>query len=179
MDFFSSSLRGQSIRAHTLAAAALFIGALVLMGIASKPFITRVAAQGVIGSFQNGIATAPSVFGQADNLAGLYFGTKKVGVAGHLLSAIGSGAAPTLGTCGTGAVTANSTDNAGEVTATGATSCAVVFGAAFTSQPFCVATDNTTAAGLKLAYTAATGFTVTGLTSSDAFTYICLGQTGG
>ncbi len=86
---------------------------------------------------------------------------------------------PTLTTCGTGAVVGNATDIAGEVHATGATACTVSWTGTFTSQPYCTAVDNTTAAGLKLLYVSTTGFTVSGLTSGDTFSYTCIGQAGG
>lgn len=86
--------------------------------------------------------------------------------------------APTVTSCGTGTVTANSTDTAGSVTATGATSCTVLFNASYAATPFCTVTDNTTAAALKAA-PAGAGIVVTGLTTNDVFSYICIGQNGG
>ena len=86
---------------------------------------------------------------------------------------------PTVGTCGTGAALTGSTDVAGQVHATGATACTMTFNVAYSSQPFCVATDNTTAAGLKVTYSTGVSITVTGLTSGDTFSYVCVGQTGG
>lgn len=97
---------------------------------------------------------------------------------GHLLTRNLSGTTPTVSTCGTGTVTSGSTDNAGQVTATGATACTVTFNVSYTNAPFCTVSDNTTANGLKVTLSAAS-FTVSGLTSGDAFSYICIGQTGG
>lgn len=83
---------------------------------------------------------------------------------------------PTATTCGTGTVTAHSTNVAGEVTATGATTCTLTFGAtAFTNQPFCTVTDETTAAALRISAISTTSFTVTNLTAGDKFLYVCLG----
>lgn len=89
------------------------------------------------------------------------------------------GTAPTLTSCGSGTVSGGSTDTAGQVTATGATSCTVLFHATYDpasvgTAPFCTVTDNTTAAALKAVITA-TQIVVSGLTSGDAFTYICVG----
>ena len=95
----------------------------------------------------------------------------------HLVA--GQTTPPTISTCGTGAVVGNATDVAGEVHATGATACTVSWTGTFTDQPYCVATDNTTAAALKLAYVSTTGFTISGLTSGDTFSYHCIGQAGG
>jgi hypothetical protein len=98
----------------------------------------------------------------------------------HLAS--GQTTKPTVTSCGTGSVAAGSTDTAGQAAATGATGCTVVFNVPYKSQPFCSVTDNTTANGLKVAYggtSNAAQFTVTGLTSGDSFTWICMGQAGG
>lgn len=98
---------------------------------------------------------------------------------GHISSLLGSGTAPTVTTCGTGSIAATSTDTAGDVTATGATACTVVFNTAFSHKPVCVATDESTAAGLKLVYGGtgnAAQITVSGLTSGDEFTYVCIGK---
>jgi hypothetical protein len=110
------------------------------------------------------------------NLTAKYsqFGTTNPG---HISA--GQTTKPAVSSCGTGAAAAGSTDNAGQVTATGATACTVTFNVAYTSQPFCSVTDNTTAAGLKVTYSTGVSFTVTGLTSGDTFSYICIGQSGG
>lgn len=85
-------------------------------------------------------------------------------------------AAPTVTTCGTGAVTAHSSNTAGEVTATGATACTVTFGApAWTNQPYCIIEDETNLATTRISAISTTAFTVTGLTSSDKFLYVCIG----
>jgi hypothetical protein len=97
---------------------------------------------------------------------------------GHISSLLGTGTAPTVTSCGTSpSVTTTSTDNAFEVTQGGSTTtCTITFNTAFSHQPMCVVTDETTAAGLKVAYTGATAITVTGLTASDKFAGICIGK---
>lgn len=99
-----------------------------------------------------------------------------VRISGHLLTR-NLTAAPTVTTCGTGTINAASTDNSGLVTATGATACTVTFNVAYTSAPFCWATDATTAVALKVT-SATTGLTISGLTLADQFFYGCMGQAG-
>lgn len=88
------------------------------------------------------------------------------------------GTLPTVTSCGTGTVTAGATNMAGKVTATGATACTLVFDTTnpFTNAPVCTVTDQTTAAGLQITYNTSVSFTVAGLTSGDAFSYICIGK---
>lgn len=133
-------------------------------------------AQGVVGIFQSGTASAPSVTSFGDQTSGLHFGTGFTAAAKHVVS--DGGTIPTVTSCSTGAVGAGSTDVAGNATATGATACTVTFGTAWTTKPTCALTDNTTAAGLKAVVTTTT-IAVTGLTSGDAFSWICIGQAGG
>jgi hypothetical protein len=95
---------------------------------------------------------------------------------GQITAPLGTGTKPSVGTCGSGSASASSTDLAGDVTATGATACTVIFNASFTNKPVCTATDETTAAGLKVTYSTGVSITVTGLTSGDEFTYICIGK---
>lgn len=94
---------------------------------------------------------------------------------GHAVSA--GSAPPTVGgaSCGTPVLTPNSTDLAGQFQAKGTTTCAVTFGTAFASQPFCVVSDETTAATYTYTKTAITmGTTV----SNDLINWICIGQLG-
>lgn len=88
------------------------------------------------------------------------------------------GTLPTVTTCGTGSVTAGATNMAGQVAATGATACTLVFDTTnpFTNAPICVATDYTTAAGLKIVNNTTVSITVSGLTSGDTFDYVCIGK---
>lgn len=87
------------------------------------------------------------------------------------------GATPTVTTCGTGTITAGSRNSAGEVTATGATACTVTFATpTFNNSPFCVASDETTAAALIVTVSTTVSMTVSGLTSGDKFFYMCMGR---
>lgn len=124
---------------------------------------------------QNGLANSPVISGQ-DQTAGVYFGTGFSGWTKHVATG-NAAAAVTVASCGTGTITGS--DTAGKVTATGATSCQVVFGAAYGAAPFCIATDGTTAAGLNITGVTTAHFTVGGLTSGDVFYYACIGQAGG
>lgn len=132
------------------------------------------------GQLQPGNTATPAISSQSVPGLGLYFGPspKGAGVIGHLESGTGSGITPTVSSCGTGTLTTGSTDTAGDVTATGATSCTVTFSAAYTAVPSCSVTDYTTAAGLKAAVTN-TAIVVTGLTSGDRFSYVCVAKSGG
>ncbi len=85
-------------------------------------------------------------------------------------------AAPTATTCGTGSVSAHSSNTQGELVATGATTCTLTFGAgAWTNTPFCVFTEETTAGAFRISASSTAAITITGFTSGDSFTYICLG----
>lgn len=95
---------------------------------------------------------------------------------GHMQ--IGSIAPTSVSTCGTGAIVANSTDASGQINATGATACTINFGNAYASAPNCILTDNTSAVALK-GVPATGSLVVTGLTSGDTFTYVCLAKVGG
>jgi hypothetical protein len=136
----------------------------------------------------NGTATGATVIGHgltstagtsAFGVTNFSLGLVQYGSTTPVHIAAGQTTPPTLSSCGTGAVVGNATDIAGEVHATGATACTVAWTGTFTAQPYCVATDATTAAGLKVAYNTTVSFTVTGLTSGDTFTYVCIGQAGG
>lgn len=160
--------------------AAAGVAALAAAALTLNAPLRHAVAQGVIVPLQNGFATAPSLFGVGDTLSGFYFGTNRAGVAGHLESGLKTANnAPALSTCGTGSLTAGSTDTAGDVTATGATACTLTFGTAFAASPSCVATDYTTAAGLKVLPSTGVSITVSGLTSGDRFSYICVAKSGG
>lgn len=87
----------------------------------------------------------------------------------HIVSA--GGTAPTSGT---GTVTAGGTDAAMEVTG-GTSPVTVTFGRAFTVQPICVCTDETSATGVCKAVPNSNGATVVVTTAStDSFNMICL-----
>ncbi len=90
-----------------------------------------------------------------------------------------SNGTPTLGTCTGGAMTSGSHNTAGQVTGNTSGTCAVTFGTPnFTNTPFCQATDGTGARALFITAASASTFTVNGLTSGDAFTWVCLGRIG-
>jgi hypothetical protein len=93
--------------------------------------------------------------------AGLYVG-------GHLNQA-------SAGTTSAGAGTMTAT--AGICTAAAATTCVVTFSAAFQAVPVCMVTDQTTAAnGALKALPTTTNLTITTASSSDVFSYVCVGN---
>jgi hypothetical protein len=103
-------------------------------------------------------------------------------VNGHL---VGAGAsAPTVAgaSCGTPILTLGSSDLAGQFQAKGASTCAVTFGNAFASQPFCIVQDGTTIADSGFTFTTSgtktTGFTMGTTVLNDFITWICIGQLG-
>jgi len=70
-----------------------------------------------------------------------------------------------------------STDLAGSITLSGASTPVLTFGTAWNTKPFCTATDNGEAEGLKLVITVST-LTFTGFAGSDPISYICFGTIG-
>jgi hypothetical protein len=89
-------------------------------------------------------------------------------VGGHLNQAA-------AGTTTAGAGTMPST--AGICTAAAATTCVVTFSQAFQNAPACIVTDQTTAAnGALKALPTTTNLTITTTSSSDTFSYICVGN---
>lgn len=121
------------------------------------------------GSFQ--IASRNRILSAADGLTGINNTNQSTGIQINVGTA-----APTLTSCGTGTVTAHSTNTAGEVTATGATACTVTFGLPnWSFQPFCVVNNRTTDDHILISAISTTAMTVSGLTSGDKFTFICLG----
>lgn len=161
------------VRQHTLAA--------VIALLATSGAIT--VAQGVIGAFQPGVPTGPSVFGVADPTAGVYFGTKRVGVAGHFESGLtGTPTTPVLSACGTTpALAAGSTDTAGTVTmGTTATGCVITFGTAYTAAPSCVVSWVATPLASQSYVTAVGSITTTQTsTSNNVLNYFCTAKSGG
>lgn len=130
-----------------------------------------------------GTPLAPSVASNVDTAHGLYFGTARVAVAGHLESGLGSGMTPTLGTCTGGAITAGSTDSDGGFTGGTATSCAVVFGTAYAAAPSCVAIPGvgTGITGVfNISALATTGFTMNSSAGNIvAANWHCTAKSGG
>jgi hypothetical protein len=79
------------------------------------------------------------------------------------------------GTTSAGAGTMPST--AGICTASAATTCVVTFSTAFQATPSCVVTDQTTTAnGALKALPTTTTLTITTASSSDTFSYLCIGN---
>lgn len=69
------------------------------------------------------------------------------------------------------------TDVQGTCTAAASTTCTVTFGVAFTAAPVCLVTDQTTAANNALKATpSTTNLVITTTSSSDIFSYFCLGK---
>lgn len=114
-------------------------------------------------------ATSATFTGTTDRTVSLTNG-------GHLNSQLGTATIPTTSSCGTNTVTATSTDTAFQVAAGAVTACTVIFNTAYTAQPVCTCSDNTTAAGLKVAYSTGVNITVSGLTSGDTFGCVCIGH---
>jgi hypothetical protein len=156
-----------------------FLAALVLAWNIS-PDVRNVIAQGFQIIAQNGTPAGPSINGVGDSLSGFYFGTNRVGVAGHLETGKKtSNNVPALSACGSGALAAGSTDTAGILTATGTTGCTLTFGTAFTAAPVCVITDTTNNRAGITSVTSNTALTLASLTAADVVAYVCIGQSGG
>jgi hypothetical protein len=93
-------------------------------------------------------------------------------------------ASPTVAgaSCGTPVLTPGAADFAGEFQAKGTTTCAVTFGAYFTSKPFCVVQDETTPADSGFTFVTSgskyTGFLMGTTASNDFVSWHCIGQVG-
>jgi hypothetical protein len=151
------------------------LAALALMGVPAL-------AQYVASPLQNGVPTGPSVTG-ADTTSGIYFGTNRTGVSGHLESGLGTGDLPAVSTCGTSAALATgSTDNAGKITVgtSASNACTLTFGTAYTTAPFCVVQNKTTGAAANV-YTISTTAIVwsSALADSSELFYHCIAPSGG
>jgi hypothetical protein len=88
---------------------------------------------------------------------------------------VGTGSAPTAGTCAGFAATAGSTDLAGRITFTSATTCSINFATTFSAAPFCVVTPGS-AASTTFITTSTTQLSVTFGTANTAFFYSCTGS---
>lgn len=103
---------------------------------------------------------------------------------GHITAAPGQTGVPTVAgaSCGTPVLTAGSSDTAGQFQAKGIATCALTFGKAFASQPFCIVQDQTTPADSIFSYstsgTKTTGFVVTATVLNDFVNWLCIGQQG-
>lgn len=159
---------------RTIIASALLAGALGSLAY----------SQGFLGPFRDGIPSGPSIFGTTDSTAGLYFGTNRVGVSGHLESGVkGPAVPPVLSTCGTSpSLATGSTDTAGKITVgtSASNACTLTFGTAYTSAPFCIVQNATTGAGANV-YTviAATIVWSSALADSTVLFYHCFAASGG
>lgn len=154
-----------------------------IIAVALLSMAAIAGAQGVIGIFQNGIPTGPSVYGIGDSTSGLYFGTNRVGVAGHLEGGQGTGDTPALSTCGTSpALATGSTDFAGKITVgtSASNACTLTFGTAYTTAPFCVVQNLTTGAAANV-YAVATTTIIwsSALADSTVLHYHCVAPSGG
>ncbi len=92
---------------------------------------------------------------------------------GHL-TYVGSGTAPTNSACTGFSLTTGSSDLAGTVSFTSATSCAISFGTAFATAPFCQASGGTAATTVRVAATTSV-LTVTFGTAQAAMSWNCYG----
>lgn len=160
--------------------AALIAGAALL----SQPSIRDVLAQGfVFNQMLNGTPTGPVVAPIADQTTGLYFGTNRVGVAGHLEAGLKTtGGAPAVTACGTTPTLATgSTDLAGTITmGTTATGCVLTFGTAFAVAPTCTVTWRATPLASQSYTTSTTALTLTQTsTSNNLADYWCIAKSGG
>ncbi len=159
------------------ALAAAFLSAfLALAGVAPA------SAQYVASPLQNGVPTGPSVTG-SDVAHGVYFGTGRVGVSGHLEGGLGTGQLPVVSGCGTSsALTAGSTDTAGKITVgtTASNACILTFGTAYTAAPFCVVQNLTTGAAANVYVVTTTTITwSSALADSTVLMYHCMAPSGG
>lgn len=146
-------------------------------GLLAAPLI----AQGTVFIAQNGLPTAPSIYGVGDSLSGIYFGTGYAGFTKHVVA--GSTATanlPVLSTCGTSpALATGSTDFAGKITVgtSASNACTLTFGSTYTTAPFCVVQNATTGAGANV-YATTSATTIvwsSALADSTILIYHCVG----
>lgn len=140
--------------------------------------LTGAIAQGVILSVQTGVPTGPSITALGNSNDGLYFGTNRVGVAGHLEGGVKlAGSVPVATICGAQPV-AGSTDNAGTIVNIGTTTCTLTFGSAYAAAPSCVVLDSNVTHAIGVVISAA-AITITGGTAADTYTWLCMAKSGG
>lgn len=142
-------------------------------------------AQGFnLPQLQPGISQGPSVASTIDPTTGLYFGTNRMGFAGHLESGLKTGTAslPALTGCGTTpTLAAGSTDTAGTITlGTTATGCVITFGTAFVAAPACLVTWRATPLASQSYTTSTIALTLTQTsTTNNLVDYWCPARNGG
>lgn len=150
------------------------------VGLMLGASLVAAVAQGVILVVQNGGTGGPSIYGIGDPTTGLYFGTGRIGLQGHLESGSKvppAGNVPVASICGAQPV-AGSTDMAGSITNIGTTTCTLTFGTAYTVAPSCIVLDGnvTHAIGVVIS---ASAITITGGTAADTYNWICVAKSGG
>jgi hypothetical protein len=151
---------------------------LLAIAFALTGLIGNLAAQGFLGTFQNGTPLSPSVYGIVDATAGLYFGTKRVGISGgaHLESA--QAAVPVATVCGA-QPDAGSTDMAGTITNVGTTTCTITFATVYTAAPSCAWTDNTAVTAAESIAVTTTAITMTAGVAAHKYSWFCVAKQGG
>ncbi len=159
---------------------AALIAAIVALLASAPHFYTR--AQGVGTGAQtgparlvtDGSAAGPSVRGSSATLGAWFTPAANVfGIAGHIGTFQNTGAI-SLASCGSGTLTGGSNDTAGRMTLTGVTACTLNFGVTFGSPPFCQVTNQTGVRASMSAIPSATQLTITGATSGDVITWLCV-----
>lgn len=153
----------------------LFAGAVALALSSILAF-----AQGyTLNQLLAGTQLVPTVASTVDQTAGIYFGSKRVGISQHLETGATSNNVPTLASCGAGTLAAGSTDTAGTVTLTGVTACTVTYGTAYAVAPVCTVFDQTTNRATLTGVATASTLPITGATAGDVVSYICIARSGG
>jgi hypothetical protein len=162
---------------------AYLIAATTALSFLAPVVVTPALAQGMQSvRVQDGIPTGPTISGTTDQTKGLYFGTNRVGISGHLEGGLATAVQPVLSGCGTTpTLAAGSTDLSGTVTmGTAATGCVITFGTAFTAAPSCTVTWRATPLASQSYTVSASAITTTQTsTSNNLLDYTCIGKSGG
>lgn len=161
---------------------ALFV---LILALALALAFGDVHAQGINLNAQvlPGTPVTPGITGTGDGSAGIYFGTHRTGISGHLESGLGTGDLPALSSCGTSpALATGSTDTAGKITVgtSASAACTLTFGTAYAVAPFCVYQNMTTGAPANVATVSASAIVWSSvLADSTVLTYHCTAASGG
>lgn len=130
-----------------------------------------------------GLPTNPTIFPQGDATTGIYSGTNRLGIAGHIESGVKfSGNVPVVTACGTTpTLVVGSTDSAGTIImGTSATGCVITFGTAYAVAPSCVVTwIATPLASQSYAVTTTAITTVQTSATNNILDYFCVAKSGG